>query len=125
MITTVFLSKDLDSALEAALLAAGMTATLRQPMQLNVEHDNYDLLIEICKDYMPPKQAEATEILFSLPVHAPDFIVSSPKVNADPILANDEAAAEGKKPHKSIAKIALSLAHYLEDVEKRLKKGKV
>lgn len=67
----------------------------------------------------------ATEVVFDVPVIAPDFQVGSPKPKDDPVAAMDDAEAESKKPRKSIALIALSLAQYAKHVEVRLKKGKI
>lgn len=61
-----------------------------------------------------------TEVVFTLPVHAPDFIVSSPKIPADRKQALTEAVAEGKKKDKSIAFMVMSMAHYIEDLEERV-----
>jgi len=61
---------------------------------------------------------------FTKPVKAPDFIVSTPKINADPEAALDEAIAEmekGKGSEKSIALIALSLVKYLKSKKSKLK----
>jgi hypothetical protein len=66
-----------------------------------------------------------TEVIFSLPVVAPDFLVGSPKPKSDPVEALVEAMVEGGKVRKSIALIALSLVKHADDVEKRLKKGKL
>lgn len=66
-----------------------------------------------------------TEIVFPLPVRAPDFLVSSPKPKDDPIEAMTEAVLEGGKANKSIALMVLSFAKYLDHVEKRMKKGKL
>jgi hypothetical protein len=72
----------------------------------------------------PPVQ---TEVTFDLPVHAPDFIVSSPKIPTDRKQALTEAVSEGKKANKSIAFMVMALTHYVEELESRvskLEKGK-
>jgi hypothetical protein len=70
-------------------------------------------------------QPISSEIVFAVPVRAPDFVVSSPKPKDDPLEAIVEAVAEGGKAKKSIALMVLNFAKYLDDVEKRLKKAKV
>jgi len=71
----------------------------------------------------PPPQPE-TILAFDKPVKAPDFIVATPKINADPEAALDEAIAETEKgdgSEKSIALIVLSLAKYLKAKRDKLK----
>jgi len=63
-------------------------------------------------------------IEFDKPVAAPDFFVSTPKINDDPELALDEAIAEmekGEGTEKSIPLIVLSLAKYLASKKSKLK----
>jgi len=62
-----------------------------------------------------------TEVYFSLPVRAPDFLVSSPTPKTDPLEALNEAVAEGGKSKKSIASMALNFAVYLLEAEKKIK----
>jgi hypothetical protein len=71
-----------------------------------------------------PEDTPVTEITFSLPIVAPDFITMTPEINADPELALEEAIAEmekGEGKPKSIALIALSLAKYLKSKKDKIK----
>jgi hypothetical protein len=73
----------------------------------------------------PTQEPEVTEIGFSLPVKAPDFIVASPIPKSDPLEALTEAEKEAKKPHgtdKSIPAIVLNLMVYIEHLELRIQK---
>lgn len=73
-------------------------------------------------DPADPLPEPETEIVFPLPVSAPDYLVSSPKVQDDPLAALAAAIVESGKAKKSIAFIALSFVKYLDYLEKRLKK---
>uniref|UniRef100_A0A6M3K6Q7 Uncharacterized protein n=1 Tax=viral metagenome TaxID=1070528 RepID=A0A6M3K6Q7_9ZZZZ len=68
-----------------------------------------------------PPEPKTTET-FTLPVVAPDFIVSSPKPKIDHLEAHAEAIAESLKANKSIALIVLDLVVYINELEIRLKK---
>jgi len=71
-------------------------------------------------DTLPPPD----EVRIGVKIQAPDFVVSSPKINDDPELALDEAIAEmekGEGSEKSIALIVLSLAKYMKAKRNKLK----
>lgn len=65
------------------------------------------------------------EIAYTVPVHAPDFVVSSPKPKTDPAQAHAEAIAESLKADKSIALIVLDLVVYITELEQRLKRKNI
>lgn len=71
----------------------------------------------------PTVEEPVTEVVFSIPVRAPDFVVASPKPKDNPKDALAEAIAESKKPHgatKSMGLMVLSMMRYIEDLEKRV-----
>jgi len=91
-------------------------------IQMNATTPEQDeLFISILREHF--NMPAPPPIVYKVPVYAPDFIVASPKTKDNPREALDEAVQEarkGKGRNKSIALIALSLAHYLDEVEKRL-----
>ena len=61
--------------------------------------------------------------VFESTIKAKDFLIASPKVKTLPAEALVEAVTEAKKEdgqNKSIGLIVLSLAHYIDDLEKRV-----